>query len=182
MNLPVEINRLPSMKKNRVALLLLTSTLTACVGTTITSDRLPELSTLAQGEGLAFGSILVTTPDEIGSREQQEMIDALRERELTATVRRFVRHGEPGGEFTWRDYQGDEFLVTWRAHDEHPFVLRGPAGAYEILKVKDLHDVGFFGGQHWCELESPENSSSTRARPPTSAGSSCDLGSSPSSN
>ena len=141
------------MNINRVVLVVLTSILASCVGTTATSDHLPDSSTLAEGEGLAFGSFLVTVPGEVADREQQEMIDALHERELTATVRRFVRHGDPGGEFTWRDYQGDEFLVTWRADDEHSFVLRGPAGTYQILHIRDRHE-GFLA-KGWCELDSP---------------------------
>lgn len=142
------------MNIDRVALLILTSILASCVGTTVTSDHLPESTTFAEGEGLVFGSFLVTVPGEVESPEQKEMIKALRARELTATIRRFVRHGPPGGGFTWRDYQGDEFIVTWHADGEQPFVLRGPAGTYQILSVKNCHE-GLFLDDHWCELEDP---------------------------
>lgn len=70
--------------------------LTACATTVALSDRLPESAALAGDEGLVIGSIQVTTPSEITDPEEREMVEALEQRKLTATIRRYVRRLSDG--------------------------------------------------------------------------------------
>ncbi len=137
----------------RASMALGTLALTACATTVALSDRMPASATLAEGEGLAIGSIVVTTPTEVEDPDEKEMIDALRQRKLTATIRRYVMRisDDEGGEFGWADYVGDEFLVSFGVDAEQRVVLRAPAGKYSVLELSDSHP-GLFGAQPGCKM------------------------------
>jgi hypothetical protein len=108
----------------------------ACVGTNETTQRLSDPATLEKGEGLAFGSIELRFP-EVVAPEHVGMLEAFRERELTATLWRYEAHDL--GIAGWRDYEGDRFVVQCRPEGEQTFVLRGPAGTYAIQELRDHH-------------------------------------------
>jgi len=132
------------------ALVFVASVLTACAATIDATDRLLEPSALGEGEGLVFGSIQVTIPSEVADPDQTEMIDALKQRKLTATIRRYDLRGS--GEVAWRDYRGDEFVVPCRADAEQSFVVRAPAGKYAVVELSDRHP-GLFGDQPGCRID-----------------------------
>lgn len=144
--------RSPEMIR-RASMVLGTLALAACVTTVAVTDRMPESATLAEGEGMVIGSIVVTTPTDVADPDQKEMIDALKQRTLTATIRRYVMRvsDDEGGEFGWADYVGDKFVVSFGADAEQRFVIRAPAGKYSVYELSDIHP-GLFGDQPGCKM------------------------------
>src|SRR5262245_26967410 len=136
------------------SLVLGTLMLAACVTTVPLSDRMPEPATLGEGEGLVIGSIVVTTPSGVATPEQQEMIDSLRQRKLTLTIRRYERwvSDEEGGEFGWSEDVGDKYVVALGTHAEQRFVLRAPEGKYAVRQLSDNH-AGLFGDEPGCSID-----------------------------
>jgi len=118
-------------------LILGTLGLAACVTMVPTTDVMPEPGAAAEGAGTVIGSIVMTTPTGVTDPDQMEMIDALREKRLTATIRRYVMRisQEEGGEFGWRDYVGDEYTTTFDIDTERRFVVTAPAGKYAVLEI-----------------------------------------------
>jgi hypothetical protein len=138
----------------RASLLLGTLALTACTTTVSLSDRMPEPATLGEGEGLAIGSIVVTTPTHVPGAEQQDMLDSLRQRKLTVTIQRYERwlSDEVGGEFGWSEDVGDAYVASFVADAEQRIVLRAPEGRYAVRELVDGHP-GAFGEVPGCKIE-----------------------------
>jgi len=137
----------------RASTVLGTLVLAACAATVVPTDRTPDSAPLATDEGVVVGSIVVTAPTGIADPDQKEMIDALRQRKLTATIRRYVMRisDDEGGEFGWKDYVGDEFVVSLGVDAEQRVVIRAPAGKYSVLKLNDVHH-DLFGDQPGCKM------------------------------
>ena len=143
----------PLRSLGRGAKVLATLALASCTTTVALTDEIPDPAELAQGEGLAIGSILVSTPDGVTDPADMEKVAALAQRTLRATIRRYeLRGGDEGGEFSWRDYGGDEFVVALALDTERRIVLRAPAGKYEVHELSDNHP-GPFGDQPGCKTE-----------------------------
>ncbi len=135
----------------RASLVLATLALAACAKTVVLSERMPESAALAEGEGWVIGSIEVITPAEAAEGEQREGVEALRERELEVTIRRYVmRLSDVEGGIGWRDHVGDEYVVSLRTDAEQRIVLRAPAGKYAIVELHDFHSE-LFGDQPGCK-------------------------------
>jgi hypothetical protein len=127
--------------------------LAGCTTTVAVTDHIPERAALPAGEGMAIGSIVMTTPTGVTDPEKSEMIDALRQRKLTATFRRYVMHGgEEGGEFSWREYVGDNYVLSFGLDAEHRFVIHAPPGRYALREIAASYP-GLLGDEKGSSME-----------------------------
>ena len=128
-------------------------TLAACATTVALTDRMPPPAALAAGEGMVIGSIVMTTPSEIANRDQKEMIDALKQRKLKVSIRRYVMRisQDEESEFALRDYVGEKFVVSFDVGAEQRLVIRGPAGKYAVVELSDIHPGLFGENQPGCK-------------------------------
>jgi hypothetical protein len=131
-----------------------TVTLAGCATIVAVTDRMPPPAALAAGEGLVIGSIVMTTPNEIATPDQKEMIDALKQRKLKATILRYVMRisQDEQSEFALRDYVGEKFVVSFDVDAEHRVVIRAPAGKYSVLELSDIHPGLFGDNQPGCKM------------------------------
>ncbi len=128
--------------------------LTSCVTTVPLVDRVSTAGALAEGEGVAIGSVVMRMPVGVTSPDRREMLESLRGRTLTLKLRRYeMAFGAPeGGAFGWADYEGEEHAVEFAVDAEQPFVLRGPAGSWAIRELA-ASAPGVFGETTGCWID-----------------------------
>jgi len=115
------------------------------------TDQLPEGAALSAGQGMAIGSIVMTSPAGATDPEHKERVDAFRQRKLTATLRR-CENGDSTALGTGGGYVGDPYVIVFGVDEEKRFVLRAPVGSYEIDTLV-ASAPGLFGVENTCKLE-----------------------------
>jgi hypothetical protein len=127
-----------------------TIVLAGCSTPIAVTDHWPEPAALPEGQGMSFGSIEMTMPSGVTDPARKEMVDEFRQRQLTATLRRYVDSDGPTLG-TGREYVGDPYVVALGFDEEKRFVLCAPVGTYEIVELAADHP-GLFGEDEGSKL------------------------------
>lgn len=136
-----------------VSIVLGALALTSCVTTNAVTDQLPEPAAFAEGQGMVIGSVVMVTPTGVTDPDNKEMLDALKQRKLTATIQRYVIRGF-GEEKGWRKYVGDKYVASFDVDSEKRVVIRAPAGKYSVLELSASFP-GLFGNETGCTMDNP---------------------------
>jgi hypothetical protein len=128
-----------------------TVVLAGCSTPIALTDRWPDAGALPEGQGVAFGSIVMTMPSGDDDPKHKEVVDEFRHRHLEVTLRRYVDSDRPTSG-TGREYVGDPYLVTLGIGEEKQFVLCAPIGTYEIIELEATYP-GLFGEKQGSKIE-----------------------------